>query len=246
MLTKPPRAISGVSCVWGSGGDLAPAVFIGGVEGLAAARSTRGSDTPLGCHSLPLVSLRYVALYNLYSTFERICRGRVSRPAYGRSRTPAPAVTHQPCIEFVGRGLAPDVFIGASRVSLRLGPLAVLTPHWGVIHYRSCRFATSPPTISIRPSNEFVGDGFPVPHMGGRGRPPLRLAPTLHRVRRGRRPRRPAPSQTAKTGERRSFPTPSTQPCCDLVGEGLCALPLVIVCGRHPRRPRIHLDTPSL
>jgi len=66
--------------------------------------------------------------------------------------------------------------IGRSRVSLRLGPLAVLTKsctnlrewqrhsHGGgnetyhshklyaasVIHYRSCRFATSPPTVSHR------------------------------------------------------------------------------------------------
>ena len=35
------------------------------VEGLAAARSTRGSDTPLGYHSLPLVSLRYARPYNV-------------------------------------------------------------------------------------------------------------------------------------------------------------------------------------
>ena len=33
---------------------------------------------------------------------------------------------------------------GGGKVSLRLGPLAVLTPHRGVIHCRSCRFATPP------------------------------------------------------------------------------------------------------
>ena len=41
---------------------------------------------------------------------------------------------------------------GTSRVSLRLGPLAVLTVHRTVIHCRSCRFATPSPTTTQRVS----------------------------------------------------------------------------------------------
>ena len=43
-------------------------------------------------------------------------------------------------------GTPPVAANGRSRVSLRLGPLAALTVHWTVIHYRSCRFATPAPT----------------------------------------------------------------------------------------------------
>ena len=44
-------------------------------------------------------------------------------------------------------------------VSLRLGPLAALTAHWAVIHYRSCRFATS--------KREAYGGGSKPPPYGG-------------------------------------------------------------------------------
>ena len=48
---------------------------------------------------------------------------------------------------------------GRSRVSLRLGPLAVLTVHRTVIHCRSCRFATPTPTTTYRHKINTVGDG---------------------------------------------------------------------------------------
>ena len=52
------------------------------VGGLAAARSTRGSDSPPDCHSLPLVSLRYARPYGSYPTSVQGCRGRCPhRPA---------------------------------------------------------------------------------------------------------------------------------------------------------------------
>ena len=53
-------------------------------------------------------------------------------------------------------GYHPPVFYrlrrcGTSWISLRLGPLAVLTVYRTVIHCRSCRFATPSPTDSIPP-----------------------------------------------------------------------------------------------
>ena len=54
---------------------------------------------------------------------------RCNRPQTASSHIHAPRPPHPP----------PN---GGPPVSLWLGPLAVLTPHRGVIHYRSCRFAT--------------------------------------------------------------------------------------------------------
>ena len=68
-------------------GEICPKGEPWGVEGLAAARSTRDSDSPPDCHSLPLVSLRYVAPYDLilpcieafpYKCYPRLCWGCLS------------------------------------------------------------------------------------------------------------------------------------------------------------------------
>jgi len=59
------------------------------VEGLAAARSTRGSDSPPDCHSLPLVSLCYARPYGHALRRDELCRGRCPhRPVSLPQNTP--------------------------------------------------------------------------------------------------------------------------------------------------------------
>ena len=89
------------------------------VEGLAAARSTRGSDTPPGCHSLPLVPLRYARPYTFYTTSV----GDVGDGAFDVPRMFAPIL-----IESVGgHSICPRVSDGQClSLHIRTDPHAIM------------------------------------------------------------------------------------------------------------------------
>ena len=89
-----------------------------------------------------------------------------AQTSFGASRAPPPTMwiegaahrrTHSPRSQ---SGVQVFLYFvqtsfGRSGVSLRLGPLAVLTVHRTVIHCRSCRFATPAPTVILAQVRKF-------------------------------------------------------------------------------------------
>ena len=117
--SKPPPPTGSIRGYCESVGNGFP-VPLRTVGGLAAARSTRGSDSPPDCHSLPLVSLRYARPYGFYPTSVRDRRGRCLDVPHNKNPPASPGDFHMRAKPYV---------TGNTQVCVKQLTLAYEQPH---------------------------------------------------------------------------------------------------------------------